>query len=338
MQNLRRALVRGSVALAALAAPAAGVAASTGSITLYSGQHEQTVSKLVSDFEKRTGIHVDVRSSDEGELANQLLQEGSASPADVYFAENPPALEALRRRGLLATVRSSTLRQVPARYSSPQRSWLGVSARSVALAYDTKQVRPGSLPRSVLDLTKPAWRGKIGFAPTETDFQPVVTAIAKLRGSAVAKTWLEGLKSDGKVYPDNEALIAAVDRGDVALGLIDHYYWYRARDEAGSGGVDSKLYYFAGGDPGALVDVSGAAVLRSSKKQDLAQRFLAYLVSPAGQRVIATSESYEYPLRAGVRNPRLQRTLASLHPPDLAMTDLGDGRATLALLQQVGLL
>src|SRR5271169_3756890 len=70
-------------------------------ITLYNGQHEQTTAALVTAFEKQTGITVNVRSGDEATLGNQILQEGPSSPADVFYTENTPVLEALRKKDLL---------------------------------------------------------------------------------------------------------------------------------------------------------------------------------------------------------------------------------------------
>jgi iron(III) transport system substrate-binding protein len=313
-------------------------ASSTEPITVYSGQHEQTMGKLVADFEQRTGIQVKLRSNDEASLANQILREGSASPADVFIAENPPALTVLEDQSLLAPVTATTLAKVPARWNAPKRDWVALSARSAVLAYNTKQVKPAQLPTSLRDLAKPAWKGRVGFAPTETDFQPLITAVATLDGQQAATDWLQGLKDNAKVYDDNEALIAAVNRGEVATGLVDHYYWYRLRDEVGRAKTDSALHYFGGGDPGALVDVSGAAALKSSGHSAEAQRFLAYLVSRPAQQIVATSESYEYPLGSGVTTTRVQKPLAQLQPPDLTVEQLGDGRGALQSLQQVGLL
>jgi iron(III) transport system substrate-binding protein len=206
------------------------------------------------------------------------------------------------------------------------------------LAYNTGQVKPAQLPSALADLAKPAWHGKVGFAPTETDFQPLLTAMSKLHGAAAAQAWLKGLKANGKVYDDNEALIAAVNRGEVETGLVDHYYWYRLRDEVGRSKVHSALHYFAPGDAGALVDVSGAAVLASSGKTALAQRFLAYLVSAPAQHIIATSESYEYPLGSGVVTHKVLVPLARLHPPKISATVLGDGTYALSLLRATGAL
>ncbi len=296
------------------------------------------MSKLVADFERRTGVQVDLRSNDEASLANQILREGSASPADVFVSENPPALTVLEQHGLLAPVAAATLAKVPARFNAPKGDWVALSARSAVLAYNTKQLKPHQLPASLLDLAGPAWKGRLGFAPTETDFQPLITAVSFLDGRQAAIRWLQGLKGNAKVYDDNEALIAAVNRGEVAAGLVDHYYWYRLRDEVGASKTDSALHYFGGGDPGALVDVSGAAALKSSAHAAEAQRFLAYLVSRPAQEIVATSESYEYPLGSGVTTRRPLKPFSQLQPPKLTVEQLGDGRGALQDLQQVGLL
>jgi iron(III) transport system substrate-binding protein len=322
----------------ALAASHGQSNAGAGSLTIYSGQHAQTVSKLVADFEKRTGVHVAVRSADEATLANQIIQEGSRSPADVFIAENPPALQALSERGLLAQVPAATLSAVPRTDSSPKHSWVGISARAAALVYNTGEVKTGELPSSLLDLAFPKWKGKVAIAPGETDFQPLLTSIAHLRGKAAALAWIKGIKSNAKVYDDNELIVAAVNKGKVATGLVDHYYWYRLRDEVGRGNTHSALHYFAPRDPGMLVDVSGAAILRSSENSAEAKRFLAYLVSKPAQTIIATSESYEYPLGSGVKTKKVAVPLSQLVPARVSAAQLGDGKAALAMLQQVGLL
>jgi iron(III) transport system substrate-binding protein len=336
--RLRRGWLLLMGAAAPLAACGSSGSDSSHALTVYSGQHEQTMAALVSDYKRRSGTDVKLRSSDEASLANQVLREGSASPADVFVAENPPALTVLERKGLFAPVNAATLARTPARLNDPKHRWVAVSARSAVLAYNTEKLKPAQIPSRVQDLAGPAWRGKIGFAPTETDFQPLITALGRLKGAQVAKAWLKGLKANGKVYDDNEALIAAVNRGEVAAGLIDHYYWYRLRDEVGAANLHSALHYFGPGDAGSLVDVSGAAALKSSPHAKQAQRFLAYLVSKPAQRIIATSESYEYPVGSRVQANRALKPFAQLKPPHISVSDLGDGRNALRELQDVGLL
>jgi iron(III) transport system substrate-binding protein len=328
-----------------LAASLAGCGAparsdSTNQLTLYNGQHEQTTQALVDAFEQQTGVTVTIRSDDETVLVQQIAQEGSRSPADVIYTENSPALERLQDSNLLARVGGATLAAIPSRYSSPSGDWVGLSGRVSVLVYNTARLRPDQLPSSVMDLASPAWKGKLGLAPQETDFQPIITSIAQAHGTAAALAWLKGIKANAgsNVYPDNETLTAKVNSGQVQIGLINQYYWYRERAQAGAAATHSALHYFAAGDPGYVLDVSGAGVLASSTHQAAAQKFLAFLASAAGQRIIAQSDSFEYPLRPGIAAHPGLTPLAQLQPdPADSVARLGDGAAALSLLQQAQL-
>jgi iron(III) transport system substrate-binding protein len=324
---------------ALLALTACGSSSHAGAtLTLYNGQHEQTTAALVAAFEKHTGITVNVRTGDEAELADEIMQEGSSSPADVFYTENTPVLEELREKGLLAPVSPSTLAAVPSRYDSVQGDWVGVSARVSVLVYNTSQISSSQLPSSILELSEPKWKGKVGFAPSETDFQPLITTIIKFDGLATAERWLKGLQANSKLYPDNETVVAQVNNGESAVGLINHYYWFRLRAELGAGAMHSALHYYAAGDPGDLIDVSGAAVLSSSSHQADAQKLLAFLVSREGQEAISHSHSYEYPLRPGVAPAPGLRPFAQLKPVPMTPAELGNGHQALALEQKLGLL
>ena len=171
------------------------------------------------------------------------------------------------------------------------------------MVYNPDLIAAGELPASILDLAKPEWRGKLAIAPSEPDFVPIVSAIEKLDGEAAARSWLEGFAGNAKHYNDNEGIIAAVDSGQVAAGIINHYYWYEAVAEEGRDKVPSKLHYFGHEDPGALVNISGAGALESSGDPELAQEFLAYMVGREGQTAITKSGDWEYPLNGAVPPP-----------------------------------
>jgi iron(III) transport system substrate-binding protein len=321
----------------------AGCSASSGSgqsITLYNGQHAQTTESLVSAFEKATGITVNVRSDDEDTLADEIVSEGSRSPADVIYTENSPALEYLQGRGLLASVDPSTLGATPSRYDSAQGDWVGVSARVSVLIYNPSLIAESQLPTSILQLADPRYQGDLAVAPGETDFQPIVTSVARTYGSAAALTWLEGLKANAgsHIYPDDETIADEVNRGVVAFGVVNQYYWYRMGAELGASNVHSKIAYFAPQDPGYVLDVSGAAVLRSSTHQADAQKFLAFLVSKQGEEIIAHSDSFEYPIASGVSTAQPETPLGELQPNSITIPELGDGSAAVSLMQQAGLL
>jgi len=334
----RVVLVALGLALLSACGGAAGRPQTT--LVLYNGQHPQTTDSLVATFERQTGIQVTVRSNDEDVLADQIVLEGSASPADLVYTENSPALEYLQGKNLLAKVPRSTLAQVPARYNSSASRWVGVSARVSVLVYNTKMLTPSHLPASVLNLADPRWKGLLGLAPSETDFQPIITSIAHQFGRAEALRWLDGVKANAgpHLYPDNEAITARVNSGEIAIGIINHYYWYRLRAEIGSDQMHSAIAYLGPRDAGYVIDVSGAAVLKSSKHRQAAERFLAFLVSHQGQDLLAHSDSFEYPLGSGVATVKGLRPFASLQPAPLTIEDLGDGAEAVALLHQAELL
>jgi len=345
--SLTRRVKCGAAGLAALfatgllaACGSASGAAGAGSITLYSGQHEQTTQSLVTAFEQQTGITVNVRYNDEDSFADEIVAEEAHPIADVFYTENSPALEYLQEKGLLTRVDAATLAKTPAQYNSPQGDWVGVSARVSVLIYNPSLISAAQLPTSVLQLANPKYKGKLAFAAGETDFQPIVTSVARAYGDAEAAAWLQGIKQNAgaHIYPDNETIADEVNRGAVAFGVVNQYYWYRMKAELGASNVHSKITYFAPRDPGYVVDVSGAGILKSSKNQAGAQKFLEFLVSRQGQEIIAHSISYEYPLDDGVQTAAPETPFSQLQPYPISIADLGDGSTAISLLQKAGLL
>ncbi len=316
-----------------------GPALAQSKLTLYSAQHEQVIDMLTAAFTKQTGIAVQVHEGEGPEIAAQVLQEGADSPADVFFTENSPELILLDEKGLLAPVAPKTLQAVPAKYNATTGDWLGVLARENVLAYDPALIQPSALPASLLDLAKPEWQGKVAIAPSDADFLPLVSAVIKQYGQDKALAWLKGLKANGKIYQDDESVVAAVDRGAVATGIINNYYWARLETAQGAAKTPSRIHHFTNGDIGGLINVSGAAVLKSSKNQPAAQKFLAFLVSPAVQTMLANTDvDFEYPLVPGIAPNKLLQPFAQLQPPAVDVAKLGDDQAAGQLLQQAGLI
>jgi iron(III) transport system substrate-binding protein len=331
-------------ALAAAAIPLAGCAqggaSSDNSLTVYSGQHVQTTEALVAAFERESGISVSLRSDDEDVLADQIVTEGSRSPADVFYTENSPPLQYLASKGMLAPVDRATLANTPSRFNSPDGQWVGVSARVSVLVYNTSLLSRNELPTSAMQLADPKWGGRLAIAGSETDFQPIVTSIARTYGEGAALHWLDAVKANAGShnYPDNETVTAEVNNGQVALGLINQYYWYRMRAEVGAAATHSAIAYFAPHDVGYVLNVSGAGILRSSTHQKAAQRFLAFLTSTAGQEIIAHSDSFEYPIASGVTTAQPQTPFDQLQPNGITIEELGTGAQAIKLLQEAQLL
>jgi iron(III) transport system substrate-binding protein len=335
----RRGLSVAIVAIVALSFLVGGCSgtSSKNSILLYNGQHPELANALVAAFEKQSKVNVRVRTNDGIVLADQILQEGKHSPADVYLTENSPELVTLDEHGLLAKADSTTLHEIPERDSAPTGNWTGIALRVSALAYDPALVPASGLPASIIQLGQPPWKDKVGIAPTDSDFPPLVGAVIASHGKKAATDWLAGLKRNAQVYQSDEAVVSAVDRGDIATGVINNYYWYRMQLEVGAGRMHSKLYYFPNHDVGSSENISGAAVLASSAHSDNAQKFLNFLVGKTAQEIIAHSDDFEYPTRPGVEpNPALP-PLESIAPAALGPVKLGNDQQAARLIQESGL-
>lgn len=322
--------------LAACGGPA-GAGPADDELVIYSGRNKELVGDLLEAYARDTDAKIFVRYGDTAELAAQLLEEGDRTKADVFFAQDAGALGALADTGALTRLPRETLDRVDERYRSAEGRWVGVSGRARVLAYNAEQVPREEVPDSVLDLTDPRWKGKVGFAPTNASFQAFVTGMRVLLGDERTRQWLTDMKDNGMVaYSDNIRVLEAVDRGEVALGLINHYYWYEKAAEVGADKMRAKLKFLPG-DAGGIVNVSGAAILKGADGDPDALAFVEYLVSEKGQKYFV-EKTFEYPLLPGIDAPKDLPTLESLANPGFDLSDLDSLEKTQELLAQYGLL
>lgn len=306
-------------------------------LTVYSAQHESLVRTMLEGFTDETGIELEFRDANDSELANQIVQEGEASPADVFLTENSPAIEVVDQAGLLAPIDPQTLEQVEAAYRPESGTWTGFAARSTALIHNPAEIAEDELPASMLDLADPEWEGRVAIAPGGADFQAIVSAVLALEGEDATREWLAGLKRNGEIYSGNTAIMKAVDEGEVPVGITYHYYWFRDQAQNGLIGDDAELHYFRNQDPGAFVSVSGAGVLASSDQKDDAQRLVEWLTGPEAQERLADSSALEYAVGVGVASAEALPPLAELQAPDVDPGALDAPQVT-ELMQEVGLL
>jgi len=316
---------------------AGNTGAEKATLTLYNAQHEDLMALMVADFTKTTGIKVNMRHGADFELGNQLVQEGAVSPADVFVTENSPAMTLVDSKGLFAKVDDATLAQVPAQFAPADKDWVGFAARSTVFVYNPTDLKAADLPASIMDLSQPKWKDKVGVSPAGADFQAIVSAVLALKGEPATVAWLKGLKDNAKVYQGNSAVMKAVNAGEISSGVIYHYYWYKDQAESGANSKHVKLLYFGNQDPGAFLSISGAGVIKSSKHPAEAQQLVKYLNGPAGQKVLADSTALEYPIGNGAMANKALKPLSELSPPTVDLASL-NGPKVVELMQQAGLL
>jgi iron(III) transport system substrate-binding protein len=326
-----------SVLAVVLGATACSGSGETNELLIYNAQHESLTKEWIDAFTKETGIKVTYRQGGDTEFGNQLVAEGDKSPADVFLTENSPAMAAVERAGLFADLDADTINQVPAQYRPSTGKWTGVAARSTVFVYNKAKLQPDQLPKSMLDLQAPEWKGRWGGAPAKADFQAIVSALLQLKGELATAQWLAGMKTNAVIYNDNIATMKAVNAGEVDGGIIYHYYWFRDQANTKEGSGNTALHYFKNEDPGAFVSLSGGGVLKSSKKQQQAQQFIKFVTGKAGQEVLGKGTSFEYPVASGVpANPALP-PLDTLQAPAVDPSTL-DAQKVSDLMTKAGLL
>jgi iron(III) transport system substrate-binding protein len=289
-----------SLALAgtALAAGSPPVeAAGGGTVVIYSGRTQNLVEPILNHFAEESGVNVQVRYGNTSDLALLIEEEGDLSPADVFLSQSPGAIGYLGQHGLLGTLPDDVLALVPEQFHASDGSWVGVSGRQRVLAYNPDIVSESELPDSVFALTGPEWKGRIGVAPANASFQDFVTAMRLELGDEVTMEWLEGIAAnDAFTFANNGAIVAAIGRGEIDVGLVNHYYVYQALEEDPD--FPGRNHNFDAGDIGSLVIVSGVSVLEGADHPDEAAALIEFLLAPEAQRFFS-DETFEYPLADG---------------------------------------
>ncbi len=309
--------------------------ADPGNLVVYSGRSETLVDNIIRQFADATGINVDVRYANTGQLAATLLEEGSNSPADLFFAQDPGGLGAVE--SMLTALPSEILEQVPEWARSPDSKWVGISGRARTVVYNSENLSEADLPEDMFGFTDPKWSGRIGWAPTNASFQTMVTAMRSGWGETRTREWLEGVQANNpKVYTKNTPQVAAAASGEIDVGFVNHYYLFRFLAEEGEN-FPARNYHPRAGGPGSIVMVSGAGILSSAENEANAERFLRFMLSPVAQQYFA-GQTFEYPLVEGVRTQHVLVALDDIVKPALTAGDLTDLAGTQALLQDTGVL
>lgn len=333
-----------AVVLLATAVLASSLLASCGSsdeqatavteLTIYSGRSEEFIAPFFAAWEKESGIKLNIRYGDSAELAAQILEEGSNSPADLFLSQDAGSLGAVASAKLFTSLPANVATDIPSTYIAANREWVGVTGRARVFAYSPTLK---TLPVSVSDLASPAFKGILGIAPSNASFQAFVTALINEQGEATAEKWLSGIKANGvKIYAKNSGIVEAIDKGEIKIGLVNHYYTWEVSQGLGRD-VKVNNGFFKSGDVGNLINVSGAGILASSLKYSAAQDLINYLTSRSTQEQFV-SKTHEYSLIADVVAPEGLPTLSEIGAPTIDLEALKDVKRTQDLLVKVGLL
>ncbi|GAB6985637.1 iron ABC transporter substrate-binding protein [Nocardioides pyridinolyticus] len=311
-----------------------GDTASDEPLVVYVGRDEELVAPLIEQFTEESGIEVEARYADTPDHLALLMEEGDQTPADVFLSQDAGALGALAAEGNVQTLPEEITSAVLPAFTSTDGSWVGVTGRARVIAYNAEALGADEVPTSVTALTDPEWAGRVGAAPGNASFQAFVTGFRTAEGDDAARAWLEDMAAnDPQTFEGNGDVLEALESGVIDIGLINHYYVFKLAAEVGSDNVVTELQFPEAGDPGALVNVTGAAAL--SDHPD-AQAFISYLVSEEGQQYFADT-TFEYPLVPGIAAPDGLPELTSIKGPVADLSDLADVGTSITMIEEAGL-
>jgi iron(III) transport system substrate-binding protein len=336
LRGRTRRFPAGVLALVLVVAGGAACSGDDDALTIYSGREEEYVGPLYERFTEDTGIELDVRYGDSADLALLIDEEGEASPADVFFSQSPGAIEYLAANDVLAELSEETTGKVVDGFASEEGEWVGTTARQRVLVYNSDEVDESDLPDSVFDLTRPEFKGRVGIAPTNGSFQDFVTAMRQLEGESAAQSWLEDMAAnESPTFADNSSIVDAVARGEIDMGLVNHYYNLQYLEEDPE--APSRNYVFPADDVGSLLIASATGVLSSSDMPEEAEELINYVLGDETQEYFV-HQTFEYPLTPSIDSPRGLPPIEDVVSVDYDIQNLGGGlKRTVELISESGL-
>jgi len=294
------------------------------SVTIYSGRTENLIQPVLDAFACETGTEAKVRYASSTDLALLLAEEGDNTPADVYLSRSPGPIGFLEADGLLTELDPSILDLVADENRSTAGTWVGFSGRKRVLVYNVDEVPADELPESVFDLTEERYRGEVAIPATNGSFVDWFTVFRDQYGTDVAARWLDDMvANDAEPYPNNRAIVEAVGRGEIQMGLVNHYYNFQEKAALGDD-HRAENHDLADDDIGSLLIITAAGVTSASENVEAANELVAYLLRPEVQQYF-TDETFEYPLAAGVEPAALLPPLSALEIGTVDFDALGGG-------------
>jgi iron(III) transport system substrate-binding protein len=282
---------------APVAQPASTLA---GDLVVYSARKEELMQPVVDAFKRAyPNVKVTVKSGAAGELSLLVRQEKSSPRGDVFFTTDAPGLESLRQESLLESYRSPNATSVPDEFKAADGGWTGVIGRSRNFMINTQALKVEDAPQSILELTDPKWADKVAIASIrEGGVRSWLSWLMVERGEEWTKDYVDRLRANGiRVLANHSEVANSVARGEVPIGLLNHYYYVPRIKE----GAPVALIYpdQAPDQTGTLVIPLAVGVVKGAPHPDTARAFVDFLLSADGQEPLTTQEQ-EFPLVPGM--------------------------------------
>jgi iron(III) transport system substrate-binding protein len=319
------------LSISALALSTLAVPVLAQDINVYSHRQPELIQPLVDAFTAETGINVNVAFVDKG-MAERLVAEGDRSPADLVLTVDIARLMQIVDAGVTQPVQSDVLEaNIPDTLRDPGDQWFGLTARARIVYASKDRVAPGDVT-TYEDLADPKWSGRICTRSGTHDYNVALTAaVIAHHGEEVAKTWLEGLKSNLARKPEggdrDQVLAIAAGECDIAIGNTYYIGEMLADPEqkAAAEAVNVVFPTFVG--DGTHLNISGIAMTKAAPNKENALKFMEWLSGDEAQKIYAETNN-EYPVKPGVARSALVAGWGDFTPDSVPLTVVASLRAT----------
>lgn len=310
----------------------------TGTLVIYSGRSEALIQPVIDAFKaKYPNVEVLLKSGNNSELANALLEEQNNPQADVFITTELLTVQSMAEQGIFESYRPDAADRIPSEFVHPEGMWIGLTRRVRVIMYNTELVSEEEAPKSIFDLTDPKWGGQVAAAgSTNGSMQAQIAAMRQLLGEEATESWLAALIENGTTFFGGHTDVRkAVGAGEFKIGLVNHYYYYLQRAEGSPVGI---VFPDQGADQiGLITNATAVGIINGTEARLAAEAFVDFLLSEEGQRLFAEA-NYEYPLLAGAElHPDVQ-PLDSFRLADVNVSQAAQEiNATFDLIEKVGL-
>jgi len=300
-------------------------------VNIYSQRHYDVDQMQYDNFEKSTGIKVNVIKSNADELIQRMQNEGDNSPADLFITVDVGKLWQASNMGLLQKYKDQSLTDgITESLLDKNGFWIPVTYRSRILVHSNERVQKAELS-TYEDLANDKWKGRLLVRSSSNSYnQALLSSLVGNLGDDATKSWTEAVVSnfarDPKGNDRDQVKAIAAGQGDVAI--VNSYYIglllsSENEEEINAGKSVSVFFPNQGeGQRGSHINVSGIALAKNSPNKSNALKLIRYLTTDEAQETYVNN-TYEYSVKPNIMPNKIVSDWGSFKKDPLDLNMLG---------------
>jgi iron(III) transport system substrate-binding protein len=268
---------------------------SSDALEIYSARSHYGEEQPFEDFAAETGTDLRLRGGSATELYERIQAESANTPADVLITVDAANLWRATEDGLLEPLDSPELsRLVPEDLRDPDGHWYGLALRARTIVRSAERVGPEEVT-TYEGLGDSRWEGRLCLRSGTSEYNVsfVADRLAKDGPEATERMLRRWMDNDPEILGSDVDVLEAIADGDCDVGLTNHYYLEREKEEDPDFPVEPVWADQDG--RGTHVNLSGLGVVTGSAQAAEAQDLIEFLVSPEQQQVFSDN-NHEFPV------------------------------------------